>query len=50
MHKAHKALKQWQCLLVKPMEVGLKASFAESIFCKSGTSSCGMEEKASLDK
>lgn len=50
MHKPHETLRQWQHLLVKPKAVGLKASFAESILCKSGTSSCGIEEKASLDK
>lgn len=37
-------------LLVKSKAVGLKDSFAESILCKSGTNSGGIEEKASLDK
>lgn len=37
-------------LPVKSIDVGLKASFVESILCKSGTNSGGIEEKASLDK
>ena len=37
-------------LPVKSIADGLKDSFTESIRCKSGTNSGGMEEKASLDK
>ena len=37
-------------LPVKFNAVGLEDSFAESILCKSGTNSDGIEEKASLDK
>jgi hypothetical protein len=37
-------------LPVKSIAVGLKDSFEESILCKSGTRSDGIDEKASLDK
>lgn len=37
-------------LPVKSIAVGLEDTFAESILCKSGTNSDGIEENASLDK
>lgn len=37
-------------LPVKSSALGLEASLAESILCKSGTKSCGIEEKDSLVK